>query len=224
MLTCLWVLGVTASVALAFGAVGNVASHVAPPGVARLSARGVDRALGSTVPSTRPTTTGGAPGSSAPPVSGHASTTTVKRPGPGSTGTVAPPPTSGGPVTSVPTSSSTSSPPATHSPPTSETPPTTTGPHSTVTTSVGGTIWTRCSGSERIQFVAAVPKGGYERTRDVENPLGIVQWFESGSHVSKISAECSNGVVHAEVEEESNGNDTTSPPPGDGEPGGYSST
>jgi hypothetical protein len=80
-----------------------------------------------------------------------------------------------------------------------------------VTTSVGGTIWTRCSGADHIAFVAAVPKGGYARTHDAENPV-VVQWFDNGSHVSKISAECSNGVVHAEVEEEREGNDFAPPP------------
>jgi hypothetical protein len=52
-------------------------------------------------------------------------------------------------------------------------------------------------------YVAAVPKSGYQRTQDVESAGGIAQWFENGSHLSKITAECSNGSVHAEVEEES---------------------
>ncbi|HEY5014029.1 MAG TPA: hypothetical protein VIK61_15200, partial [Acidimicrobiia bacterium] len=99
----------------------------------------------------------------------------------------------------------------------------TTAPHSAATTSVGGTIWTRCSGADRIDFVAAVPKGGYERTRDVENAAGIEQWFDNGGHVSKISAECSNGVVHAEVEEESEGA-AYAPPPTENDLSGYSST
>ena len=63
-------------------------------------------------------------------------------------------------------------------------------------------MWTRCSGADHIVYVAAVPKSEYERTRDVESPGGIEQWFESDSHRSKIKAECSDGVVHAEVEEE----------------------
>jgi hypothetical protein len=218
VLTGLWVVGVMASVALAFGAVGNVASQVAPPGVARLSARGVDRALGTTVVLPSSTTAGRPAGSSAPPVSGRGSTTTVKRPGPGSSSTAAPPPsTSGGPGTSAPTSSATSPPPTTGSPPPTGTPPTT-ALHSTATTSVGGTVWTRCSGAEHITFVAAVPRAGYERTRDVENASGIVQWFDDGSHISKISAECSNGVVHAEVEEESGGGSDYAPAPTDSEP------
>ena len=62
-------------------------------------------------------------------------------------------------------------------------------------------MWTRCSGQDQIVYIAAVPKSGYERTRDVESPGGIQQWFESDNHLSKITAECSNGVVHAEVEE-----------------------
>ena len=63
-------------------------------------------------------------------------------------------------------------------------------------------MWTRCSGPDRIVYVAAVPKSEYERTRDVESAGGIEQWFESDNHRSKIKAECSGGVVRAEVEEE----------------------
>jgi hypothetical protein len=177
LLTCLWVLGVTGSVALAFGAVDRVANRVAPPGVARLSGAAVDRALGSTVPSTISTTTRKPTASSAPP-----STTR-------STASVAPPP---GPVGT--TTSTVASPPP---------PAPTTTPHNTVTTSQGGTVWTRCSGADQIVYVAAVPKSEYERTRDIESPGGIEQWFESDSHRSRIKAECSDGVVHAEVEEDS---------------------
>ena len=86
-------------------------------------------------------------------------------------------------------------------------PPPTTAPHNTVTTSQGGTLWTRCSGSDRIVYVAAVPRNEFERTRDVEEPGGIEQWFESDNHRSTIKAECSNGVVHAEVDEESKSDD-----------------
>jgi hypothetical protein len=50
-----------------------------------------------------------------------------------------------------------------------------------------------------------VPKSGFERTGDVEGPGGIVQSFDNGQHRSTISAECSDGVVHAEVEEEDEG-------------------
>ncbi len=52
-------------------------------------------------------------------------------------------------------------------------------------------------------YVAAVPKSGYERTVDVEDEGGIQQVFVNGHHRSKIEAECSGGVVHAHVEEES---------------------
>ena len=58
---------------------------------------------------------------------------------------------------------------------------------------------------------------------DVEGALGIVQWFDNGSHISKISAECSNGVVHAEVEEEREGSDYAPQTP-ESELTGYSST
>lgn len=187
LLTCLWVLGVMASVALAYGAVGRVANRVAPPGVARLSGAAVDRALGSTVPSTPSTgpTTTRKPTASAAPPSTTRTTASVAPPTPvGPTSSVAPPPT----TTTAP-------------------PPPTTTPHNTVTTSQGGTLWTRCSGAEKIVYVAAVPKSEYERTRDIESPDGIEQWFESDSHRSRIKAECSDGVVHAEVGEESESNE-----------------
>jgi hypothetical protein len=71
-----------------------------------------------------------------------------------------------------------------------------------VTTSQGGTVWSRCSGADTIVLVAAVPQSGYQRTRDIESPSGIEQWFEKDKHRSKIRAECSDGVVSAEVEEE----------------------
>ncbi len=74
-----------------------------------------------------------------------------------------------------------------------------------MTTSQGGTIWSRCSGPDTISYVAAVPKSGYRRTVDVEGSRGIDQEFENGSHRSKIQAACSNGVVQAQVEEESAG-------------------
>jgi hypothetical protein len=70
-----------------------------------------------------------------------------------------------------------------------------------VTTSQGGTVWTRCSGADQIVYVAAVPKSGYERTRDLESSDRIEQWFESDRHLSRIALECSNGIVHADVEE-----------------------
>jgi hypothetical protein len=72
----------------------------------------------------------------------------------------------------------------------------------TVTTSRGGTVWTRCSGSSSIVYVAAIPKNGYQRSVDVEDASGIVQLFANGTSQSKVHAECTNGVVHAAVEEE----------------------
>jgi hypothetical protein len=198
LMTGLWVLGVTVSVALAFAAVGRVASRVAPPGVARLSASAVDRALSATVPSTPSPTLHKPTASSTPPSTRRASTTTRPAP-PSSPVTVAPPPTLLGPASSV-------APPTT--PRTTEAPPPTT-PQNTATTSQGGTVWTRCSGADHIVYVAAVPRSGFERTHDVEGPGGIVQWFQSNNHVSKINAQCSNGVVHAEVEEEREGGDYT---------------
>ena len=71
-----------------------------------------------------------------------------------------------------------------------------------MTTSQGGTVYTSCSGPDTIVFVAAVPKSGYERTRDVEGSHGVEQTFQSSSHTSTISVECSDGRSHAEVEEE----------------------
>jgi hypothetical protein len=75
-------------------------------------------------------------------------------------------------------------------------------PHNTVTTSQGGTLFTRCAGADRIVFVAAVPKSGYQRTVDDERSEGVRQSFENATHRSNIEAECSDGVVHAHVEEE----------------------
>ena len=106
------------------------------------------------------------------------------------------------------TASSTLKPPATtvpHSPSSVVAPTTpTVAPFvisDTVTTSQGGTVWTRCSGPNSIVYVAAIPKNGYRRSVDVEASTGIIQQFENGSSRSKVRAACSNGVVHAEVEE-----------------------
>jgi hypothetical protein len=74
-----------------------------------------------------------------------------------------------------------------------------------VTTSQGGTVYSRCSGPDTIAYVAAVPRSGYQRTVDGESPTGIRQTFENAHHRSRIAAECSDGIVHAEVEEESIG-------------------
>jgi hypothetical protein len=51
-------------------------------------------------------------------------------------------------------------------------------------------------------FVAAVPKTGYQRVSGLQTSTTIEERFENGSHVSTIQVECSDGVVHAEVEEE----------------------
>jgi hypothetical protein len=182
LLTGFWLVGVTA----------RVASHVAPQGVARLSAGGVDRELASPLPSTGASTP--RPTTPQPPSSVTSPTT---RPSSPSSTAATPPPPPIGPATSVPPTR----PPATVAPP-----PTTTL-HNTVTTSQGGTVWTRCASAEAIVYVAAVPKSGYQRTHDVESAGGITEWFENGSHRSKITAECSDGSVHAEVEEEGEGGD-----------------
>lgn len=99
----------------------------------------------------------------------------------------------------MPATSSSAPPPATVT--TAAAPPT--APHNTVTTSQGGTLFTRCIGTDTIEYVAAVPRTGYERTVDVEDSTGIEQAFVNATHQSKIAAECSNGIVHAHVEEES---------------------
>ena len=59
-------------------------------------------------------------------------------------------------------------------------------------------------------YVAAVPKSGFTRTRDIESPY-VVQWFESADHISKITVDCSEGRVQAEVEEEGRGNEVSAP-------------
>ena len=64
-------------------------------------------------------------------------------------------------------------------------------------------MWTRCSGPDSIVYVAAIPKNGYRRSVDGEASTGIIQQFGNGSRRSKVQAACSNGVVHAEVEEDS---------------------
>ena len=126
----------------------------------------------------------------------------------------APPSTSLPPPTSTPVSEPTVSTPRTTLPvPTLPPAPgrvttTTTAPappaNETVTTSAGGTVYTRCTGPDSIAFVAAVPKNGFERVRDVETGRQVVQEFASDAHRSTISVECSDGRAHAEVEEESN--------------------
>ena len=198
VLACLWALGVTASVAVAFAAVGRVASRVAPSGAARLSTGAVERELST------PVTPPGTPRSNAGRTSTNRSTSSTR---PTHTTTTGSKPTTSATVTTPPTTSErppASSPPVTTPTTKTPTPTPTTAPHDTATTSQGGTVWTRCSGAQ-IVYVAAVPTSGYERTRDVEGPGQIEQWFQSNQHISRITAECSDGVVHAEVEEENLG-------------------
>ena len=193
LLAGVWVLGAAVAVAFAFAAVGRVASGVAAPNASSLSRRAIDNEL--TATTTRPRTGGARPTAPHP-----SSTVTPKTPGPSSS--LPRPPTS-----EVPTTSTAFPPPPT---PTTVTAPTTTtvtsAPSSeepnTVTTSQGGTIWTRCSGPDTISYVAAVPRSGYQRTVDIEDSRGIEQEFDNGTHRSKIEAACSNGIVHAQVEEE----------------------
>lgn len=185
LLAGLWALGVGVAVALAFAAVGQVAHGVAPRDVARLSQRAIDDAL--TSPTTR------SPRTSTPSRTTAASTPTTRTSS-----------TSGPTVTTSrtqpPTTTTTTAPPTTVS--TAATTPSTVA-HNTVTASEGGTLFTRCSGANTIQYVSAVPRSGYERIEDVETAAVVRQSFENGSHRSKIEAECSDGVVHAQVEEES---------------------
>jgi hypothetical protein len=204
LLVGVWVAGVVIAVSLAFAAVARVANGVAPNDVAHLSKTQVDNELtggttppprGSTSPTSRATTTTSSPGST--PTSTATTSSTMSTAGwstPTTHGTTltAPPLTAWSP-TSRPTSPTTATTVA-------KPPPVT--PHNTVTTSQGGTIYTRCTGPETIAYVAAVPKTGYARTVDIELPTGIEQTIANGQHASTIQAECSNGVVHAEVEEE----------------------
>lgn len=185
-LTAVWALGIVLAVTLAFAAVGRVASGVAPHDVARLSQTAIDKELSETTrPSAVSTSSSRAPSVSTAP---QASTTATT---PQTDNTVAPPITSSSPSSNAP-------------PPTTVTTTVSAGaPHNTVTTAQGGTLFTRCTGPETIEFVAAVPRTGYERTVDKENSSGIEQSFVNIQHKSTIAAECSNGVVNAHVEEES---------------------
>ena len=204
LLVGVWGAGVVIAVSLAFAAVARVANGVAPNDVAHLSKTQVDNELtggttppprGSTSPTSRAATTTSNPGST--PTSTSTTSSTMSTSGwstPTTRGTMltAPPLTAWSPPSNppVPTTATTAAKP----------PPVT--PHNTVTTSQGGTIYTRCTGPETIAYVAAVPKTGYARTVDIESPAGVQQTFANGQHVSNIQAECSQGVVHAEVEEE----------------------
>jgi cytoskeletal protein RodZ len=186
-----WALGVVIAVAVAFAAVDRVASGVTPRDVARLSQRAIDEELrsspsGARTPTVTPSTSPSASTTGVPPI-------TVKTTTPTTSNSV-PPPTS--PSTTGPT-------PATTTSTTTTSTTTEVAQQNTVTTSQGGTLYTRCSGPDRIVFVAAVPKSGYQRTIDDESTGSVRQSFENTKHRSNIEAECSNGAVHAQVEEES---------------------
>jgi hypothetical protein len=205
LLAGVWTVGICASVALAFGAVAQVANGVAPNDVSQLSRTQIDDALAhgrsglsgvasssrqsSSTRSTPPDAeTSAAPTTTLHPTSVTAgATTTSTEPAPGSTSTTIAPFFTGPPRSTAP-------------PPTTAT---TVPAATTLTTSQGGTLFTRCSGPTTIVYVAAVPKTGYERTVDVEKPDGIHETFVNAKHQSTIEAECSSGTVHAQVEEES---------------------
>jgi hypothetical protein len=199
LLAGIWVAGVVIAVSLAFAAVARVANGVAPNDVSHLSQTDIDDELAG---ATTTSPTSGAPTSSATATSSTSTVTTTSRTTAPTASTTTP--TTGGSIlTSPPTD--TTSPTISKLTPTTNTtvakpPPVT--PHNTVTTSQGGTVYTRCTAPDKIAYVAAVPKSGYARTVDIENPDGIKQVFVNNTHASKIQAECSNGVVHAEVEED----------------------
>jgi hypothetical protein len=202
---------------VAFAAVGQVASGVALHDVAPLSQSEIDSAL--VVPTPSPTSTGApqsttaAPASTLSPTTDAPSVPVATTAGPTPTSAIgvfpttpATPETTPTHVSVLPPLTAPSTPPTTRRPttPTSEPTTTTSVPRTnTVTTSRGGTLFARCSAPTRIVYVAAVPKTGYDRTVDVEKPGEIRQVFVNQHHKSTITAECSHGVVHAEVEEES---------------------
>ena len=176
LMGAVWAFGVVIAVALAFAAVDRVASGVSSRDDARLSQRAIDDELGR---------------SPTPPRS-SSSTSTTRPPSVSTTSSTVASTISSPTTTPATTTVTTASPP----PPVS---------HNTVTASRGGTLFTRCSGPDRIVFVAAVPKSGYQRTVDDERSGAIRQSFENSNHRSTIEAECSDGTVHAQVEEESAG-------------------
>ena len=189
LLAGFWMLGVIVAVALAFAAVGRVAHGVAPHDVAQpLSQTAIDDALAADrkpapVPGGANTSSSTTPKSTSAPTTATTTTTTPK---------------------SGPTNPSTTTPTTAGRPTvTTVSPPPPVAPHNSATTSQGGTVFTRCSGADTIVYVAAVPRPGFTRTVDVENPGGVRQSFQNGKHRSIIEAECSNGVVHATVDEES---------------------
>jgi len=195
ILAGVWGAGVLVAVSLAFAAVAHVASGVAPNDVEHMSQRAIDDEL-----TTRLSSVPG--GVSSPTTTATASSTTTTTPT-----TTAGPTSRTTPTTSRLVSPTVTSPTTVHTVP----PPVTATtaqtlpdnpPHNTVTASQGGTLYTRCSGADSIVYVAAVPKPGYERTDDIEDASGVRQSFENKDHRSTIEAECTNGVVHAHVEEE----------------------
>jgi hypothetical protein len=186
LLAGIWLIGASIAVTFSFAAVGRVASGVSPSNGPALSSRAVDNALTSDTTGRRGSRPPSVPTSSVPRSTAPATTTQLNAPA----ATASPSWTMATPTT-VPA-------PRPSPPP----PPPSSGGHETVTTSQGGTIWTRCSGPDSIVYVAAIPKSGYQRTVDVESATGIDQEFQNGSRRSKIQAACSNGVVRAEVEEE----------------------
>jgi len=191
LLTGVWLVGVGASVAVAFAAVGAVARGVEPANIVRLSGRAIDRELRT------PTS---------PPPPAHAITPPSV---PSSTSTTTAPPTSNtvGTATSVPTTGAVTPPTTAPERPTTR-PTTARASSATATPSPGGTVYTHCIGPNTIAFDSAIPNNAYFRVRDVENGSGVEQWFSNGKKVSKVHAECSGGVVHAEVENErDNGGD-----------------
>jgi cytoskeletal protein RodZ len=194
ILAGVWAAGILVAVLLAFAAVAQVASGVAPNDVNRMSQRAIDNEL------TTPRTSIPAGASTTSTTSTPSTTTTTT----GQTPTTTTTPTSaaGSTTTTSPTTAQSAPPPATT---TTDTAAPSRPTHNTVTTSQGGTLYTRCTGPASIAYVAAVPKPGYERTQDVEDSGGVRQSFENNHHRSNIEAECSNGVVHAQVEEEADG-------------------
>jgi hypothetical protein len=186
-------MGVVVAVSLAFAAVAHVASGVAPNDVDHLSQQAIDDEL--------TTSRSSVPSSTTKPTVSSTTTTTSTTPTTTSpTGRTTPTSTRGAsPTTTSPITTQTAPPLVTT---TTGKPPPDSTTHNTVTTSQGGTLYTRCSGADSIVYVAAIPKPGYERTEDVERADGIRQSFENKNHLSTIEAECSDGVVHAHVEEE----------------------
>jgi len=221
LLIGLWLLAGGIAVTLAFVAVGQVARGVVEPNVAALSRNAIDHALTATTvrPPRAPAAPGATSASSSVPAPGRGTGTTTWASTPPVTGAGAAGPLPDTPTTRPEAADTAESAPTTDTRPVQVTettiatspttidsvPPTTstTAPPDngdTVTASRGGTLWSHCSGSEKIVFVAAVPMSGYQRTVDIENAGRIEQKFVNGKLSSVIEAECSYGVVHAHVE------------------------